>query len=583
MSAVEILALALMGSILLSGFILFAAPVAERVSDDPHWRDRFWSVAFWMPVAAPLLTALFLLLPTPPAEPVAVAAGAMFKTGTASAAPAATVAAATPALWIDGATVAVAALAAAGLLSLLRLGRLVLRTRRLARLIAAATPASPELTTQVEARVSRDADEAFLAGLRRPVLVLPEALIAAEGGTLRAVIDHELAHLRRRDLTALWLEEAARVVMAGNPLLPMLHARRALAREEACDALALSGASTPARRLYARALIDALRHRAEMPAARGLALTFTGTQGKTAMRRIKSVLDPRPAAGRLTRRLSLAAALAVGGVVCAGSLALAGQREAERPTNSETAAAIAGRSSEEQAALERRYRGLSAEGFRNVCASADAADEGYCAGVMIAQMYGPEAAVCGPDDSDREALRTYIEAGKAAMAHIEPRTDEGALGYAERVAQQTFPCPAGGAVAFNAGGVDLDASPPAGVGAPPRGGGRLWVRFDGDDMQTYQGDRVVLTLSGQAADGKRYEHVSEAATGPNGELPDAMFVDLTRDYFPSLGERRAYELSARIRRGDRVIYVSDVSTIRLAPGAQGSLGRLRPVLEMRPA
>ena len=73
MSAVEILALALLGSVGLSAFTLFAAPVAERISADPLWRDRLWSAAFWVPVAAPLSTALFLLLPSPPAEPAPVA------------------------------------------------------------------------------------------------------------------------------------------------------------------------------------------------------------------------------------------------------------------------------------------------------------------------------------------------------------------------------------------------------------------------------------------------------------------------------------------------------------------------------
>lgn len=338
MSAVDVLALALLAAVGLSACTLFTASAAERISADPQWRDRLWSAAFWLPVAAPLLTALFLLLPSPKGEPVSVASEAVFQaaeTMTTAATPAA--APATSALWIQWTTVAVVALMVAGLLSILRLGQLVLRARRLARVVGRAERAGPEWRALIgrrsctDLRVSAFAEEAFLAGLRRPVLVLPESLTQAGSGALRAVIDHELAHLRRNDLIALWLEEAARVVLAGNPLMPLLHARRSLAREEACDALALNGADASTRRLYARALIDAFRHRAATPAP-GLALTFTGNKGDSAMRRIKAVLDPRPSAGRLTRRLSLAAAVIVGGAVCAGSLALAGQREGERPT-----------------------------------------------------------------------------------------------------------------------------------------------------------------------------------------------------------------------------------------------------------
>lgn len=342
MSPVEILALTLAASIGVAAAAGLAARAAEGVSDDPVWRDRLWSGAFWLPAIAPVLTALFLLVPRVAPEPVVVTSLASSETmveptgGLISAA-----AAPDGAIPFDPALLALLALSAAGLLAMLRLYRLVRRARRLSAAIARAEQPSPALAAMVGEpdrpgqsliiRVSPEVPEAFLAGLLKPVLILPSSLVGCSRDHVRAVVAHEMAHLRRRDLTAMWLEETALTVMAANPLLTMLHARRRLAREEACDALALAGATSGTRRAYARTLIDALRDRAGMAEQGGPGLTFKGSRGRAALRRVKAVLEPRPAVGRLTRRLTLAAGVLAGGLVFAGSIALAGQREADNP------------------------------------------------------------------------------------------------------------------------------------------------------------------------------------------------------------------------------------------------------------
>lgn len=267
MSPVDILALSLAASIGVAAVTDLAARAAERISDDPAWRDRLWSGAFWLPILVRLLTALFLLTPKG-AEPVVVPSLAAMETMVEPTG-ASTVAAAalTGSAPLDLTLLAALALFVAGLLSILRLYSLGRRALRLAVVIARAEQPSAELTAMVGAasvagrsprlRISPEAAEPFLAGLLKPVLVLPADLVGASRDQVQAVVAHEMAHLRRRDLTAMWLEEAALVLMAFNPLLPGLQAKRGAAREEACDALALGDAPPCARRLYARSLIDA--------------------------------------------------------------------------------------------------------------------------------------------------------------------------------------------------------------------------------------------------------------------------------------------------------------------------------------
>lgn len=342
MSPVEILALSLAVSIGVAGVAGLVARVAEGVSDDPVWRDRLWSGAFWLPAITPILTGLFLLSPRVASEPVVISAlssaETMIEPTRVLNSPAS---ASVDTVHIDVTFLALFALSVAGVLAMLRLYRLVCRARRLSVVIARAKQPSPELAAMVGVadrpgralalRVSPDTTEAFLAGLLKPVLVLPASLAESSRDYVQAVVAHELAHLRRRDLTAMWLEEAALTVLAANPLLAMLHARRRVAREEACDALALAGATSRTRRAYARTLIDALRDHAGVDKQEGLALTFTGSRGKAALRRVKAVLEPRPTVGRLTRRVTLTIGILAGGLIFAGSFALAGQRQAERP------------------------------------------------------------------------------------------------------------------------------------------------------------------------------------------------------------------------------------------------------------
>ncbi len=150
-------------------------------------------------------------------------------------------------------------------------------------------------------------------GLRRPVVLLPDAASAWPDGRLRAVLLHELAHIRRRDWAAHRLADLACALYWFHPLV-WLTARRLRGESElACDDLVLScGVPAPD---YARHLLDIAR--ALSPAAPS---TSTGAIGMARTAhvegRITQMLNPtqnRRAATRRTIFVSLiAAALGVG-------------------------------------------------------------------------------------------------------------------------------------------------------------------------------------------------------------------------------------------------------------------------------
>lgn len=339
MGAPELMVLSLGLSVVVAGLGWAGGRGVERVSADPRLRDRVWAGALVLPALPPLAVGLMLLTPAPVRE-ISLAATTL----PAGLVPAPVGSAATPsqAFSLDPTMAAWVVLGVAAVLTAVRLAALALRAGRLLRVIGQAQAPGPAVAAMVEAAardlairpprvgVSAATSEALLASLGPARLILPVGLgEAADAEAARAVIAHELAHLKRGDHRAVWMEEALLVALAFNPLMSVLRARRAAAREEACDALALEQAAPDIRRAYARSLIEALRDRAGPHASGGLpALTFTGAGRTTAMRRLKAVLNPAPAAGRGLRLTAFGLAGLIALLGGAGSLAVAAEREA---------------------------------------------------------------------------------------------------------------------------------------------------------------------------------------------------------------------------------------------------------------
>jgi TonB family protein len=90
-------------------------------------------------------------------------------------------------------------------------------------------------------------------GFHRPVVLLPGSLASAPQALRRAVVTHELFHVRRGDWLALLGEEAVRTALWFHPAIHWLTASIQLAREEMVDELTVR--ATGDRRAYMQALL----------------------------------------------------------------------------------------------------------------------------------------------------------------------------------------------------------------------------------------------------------------------------------------------------------------------------------------
>ncbi len=98
----------------------------------------------------------------------------------------------------------------------------------------------------------------FVCGVIRPTLVLPRPLLAPlSAERWRAVILHELAHLKRGDLIWAWLPELARIILWFHPVSHWVARWARLERELACDGLAMTLAEVDVSG-YAQILVDVL-------------------------------------------------------------------------------------------------------------------------------------------------------------------------------------------------------------------------------------------------------------------------------------------------------------------------------------
>lgn len=243
-----------------AGLIAAAATVISRVVpiDAPAVRYAWWRTvlvaAVLLPVVQPwqpvgLLPAGLLPVDEPPAIAAATAAAAR---------PPGTPAAPTPAPLQP--STAAAAVIVAGVL--VRLGWVGLGLVRLRRLRTAGEPAltsdAPDSLQQIR---DAGADVRYVPGLRqpvtfgvrRPVVLLPERLAGMTPAIQRAVLVHELWHVRRRDWPWSLAEEAVRAVLWFHPAVWYLVSRVQSAREEVVDELSVL--ATNARRSYLEALL----------------------------------------------------------------------------------------------------------------------------------------------------------------------------------------------------------------------------------------------------------------------------------------------------------------------------------------
>ena len=175
-------------------------------------------------------------------------------------------------------------------------------------------PASARLAEQLGlTRVVRVVDAAFVdgpvvIGWLQPIVVLPIAALAGlTPEQVRAIIAHELAHVRRHDALVNFAQTIAETLLFYHPAVWWLSSRIRTEREHCCDdvALAVSGDAFA----YASALAELETWRAAQPAL-GLAAT-----GGPLLRRVARVLaapSARSPRGGVTLTLALALLFVVG-------------------------------------------------------------------------------------------------------------------------------------------------------------------------------------------------------------------------------------------------------------------------------
>jgi len=199
-------------------------------------------------------------------------------------------------------------------LVLLRWMRGALRTTRLMRRTSDAAYARipmKELRGRIRVLESSDTSVALVWGLWRPVVILPDEAAGWEPARLRAVLAHELAHVKRWDLATHLLAQFACAIYWFHPLAWLAFHRLRQERERACDDAVLGeGISGPE---YAGYLIDLVRSLAAQPPAGAPAMA----EARDLEVRVRAILDPAQSRRAPGRRSTLAMALAAAVLVLA--------------------------------------------------------------------------------------------------------------------------------------------------------------------------------------------------------------------------------------------------------------------------
>ncbi len=161
--------------------------------------------------------------------------------------------------------------------------------------------------------LSDDGDGPFSAGVFRPVVIVPAALLARMPvELLEALLAHELAHIRRHDYLVNLLQTLVESLLFYHPAVWWLSHRIRIERELIADDIAANAIGEPRRLALA---LSALDRYAAAPHPHASHALVQAAQGGHLMTRIQQlILPPRPGIGA---RIALpAVALIAAGVAC---------------------------------------------------------------------------------------------------------------------------------------------------------------------------------------------------------------------------------------------------------------------------
>ncbi len=127
----------------------------------------------------------------------------------------------------------------------------------------------------------------FTLGILRPEICLPAGMDSLDPSTRQAILEHEYAHVRRRDPLVLLLQTLGSILHPFNPAVWVMNIRLGRYRELACDAAALRSTRIDPRSYGNALLAHAARRRPPSPAP---SLPFFETKRDLA-RRLTHILN----------------------------------------------------------------------------------------------------------------------------------------------------------------------------------------------------------------------------------------------------------------------------------------------------
>ncbi len=157
---------------------------------------------------------------------------------------------------------------------------------------------------------------AVVAGAFRPVILIPVNLVERPEDELRAALQHELAHVIRRDYAINLLSEIAALPLFWHPVLHTIKAEVRRSRELVCDAMA--AAAMHSEIVYARSLV-ALAKALDAPTSRGAPVIVGLFEKPLLEERLMHLIGPKRTPGRSLKIVGLVG----GGLVAAGAITAA--------------------------------------------------------------------------------------------------------------------------------------------------------------------------------------------------------------------------------------------------------------------
>jgi TonB family protein len=160
-----------------------------------------------------------------------------------------------------------------------------------------------------------------VAGVLKPILLLPQDCTQWSGSCRRAVVLHELAHVQRRDCLIQLLADCASAIYWFHPLVHGAASRLRHEREQACDDVVLEAGTSPTK--YADHLLDLVRAGITVPPTPAVAF---GTPSRLNLRIGAILEDGRRRAAPHARTVAAAVLAGSAGVALLGGARLGAQQ-----------------------------------------------------------------------------------------------------------------------------------------------------------------------------------------------------------------------------------------------------------------